>query len=124
MAGRSSWSASLHALRQCLAARKFPHLRSVIFCLEDAVREEDVPWARRGEVTGYSAEIVEDAVLTLSGADLVQADFETDAEEAAVLGRLLNTLFVGVLHRGPADPHAFAADLLRWVERALADRRR
>jgi AcrR family transcriptional regulator len=65
-----------------------------------------------------------DALRERTIADLVQADFGTDAEEAAVLGRLLNTLFVGVLHRGPADPHAFAADLLRWVERALADRRR
>jgi AcrR family transcriptional regulator len=51
---------------------------------------------------------------------LVETDFGHPPEEAATIARLLNTIFVGVVHRDPADPHAFVKGMLSWVETVLA----
>jgi AcrR family transcriptional regulator len=53
---------------------------------------------------------------------LVEADFGLPLPEAATVARLLNTVFVGVVHRDPADPHAFVKEMLAWVEERLGAR--
>ena len=121
--GRTATDSVLGTLDATAPEQRRARLTTVAYALDPALERGIRQLAERDPRVAERIAGV-DAVRERTIASLMEADFDVDPAEAATLGRLLNTLFVGVVHQGPADPHAFAAGPLRWVERALADRRR